>query len=295
MENWRFIPKTDINEYLIDDFNLRIKSYKSKLNFDANLHYFNDLYCDLYYFLKYRDSYIKISLHFKLKPHNLDCLDALIDYFITKENIILSPIAEMSLNFIIQSTDINIKVPFLWGSQKQRIGKVTCEINSILLKPDSKDKLIKLIGFRSSLISKVFMRNFNDTKNFLISQSDREIEKLEKLLSLNLLSDIQMYDDLTSLECKVSSNFKLANKRKTDFIKIISAMYDARMFETSDGFIASNKQALLNEFGKILDENFGAYSTILSQAKNVEKDSFMKPFKEISRKAEDYYNLKNEN
>ena len=71
-------------------------------------------------------------------------------------------------------------------------------------------------------------------------------------------------------------------------------MYDARMFETRDGFIASSKQALLNEFGKILDENFSAYSTTLSQAKNAEKESFMKPFKEISRKAEDYYNQKNE-
>jgi hypothetical protein len=91
------------------------------------------------------------------------------------------------------------------------------------------------------------------------------------------------------------TRFKLASKRKTDFIKLVSAMYDARMFETSDGFIASSKQALLNEFGKILNENFSAYSTTLSQAKNAEKESFMKPFKEISRKAEDYYNLKNEN
>jgi len=86
-----------------------------------------------------------------------------------------------------------------------------------------------------------------------------------------------------------TSRFRLASKKKTDFIKIVSAMYDARMFETEDGFITSSKQELLNEFGRIVGEEFGTYSVLLSKAKAVEKDVFMKPFKEIEKKGEEYY------
>jgi len=83
--------------------------------------------------------------------------------------------------------------------------------------------------------------------------------------------------------------FRLAPKRKTDFIKIISAMFDARMFETEDGYIASNKKEILNEFGRMLGEDFERYSSFLSLAKNSEINTFMKPFKDIEKKAEEYY------
>jgi len=83
--------------------------------------------------------------------------------------------------------------------------------------------------------------------------------------------------------------FRLAPKRKTDFIKIVSAMFDARMFETEDGYIACSKQEILNEFGKILGEEFKTYSVLLSKAKAAEKTVFLKPFKEIEKKGEEYY------
>jgi hypothetical protein len=85
------------------------------------------------------------------------------------------------------------------------------------------------------------------------------------------------------------SKFKLAYDKKTDFFKIISAMYDTRMFETNDGFIASNKEKIMIEFGKILGEDFSSYSTYLSMAKKTEKDVFMKIFKEIEKKGSEYY------
>lgn len=86
---------------------------------------------------------------------------------------------------------------------------------------------------------------------------------------------------------------KLASNKKTDFIKIISALYDARMFETEKGYIASNKQVVMDEFGKLLGENFKSYSTILSQSKNAELNSFLKPFKELEKRAKDYYEKEN--
>lgn len=64
------------------------------------------------------------------------------------------------------------------------------------------------------------------------------------------------------------SPFRIAEGKKTDFAKIISAMYDCRLFETEDCKIASNKQDLFNVFGRIFDADFSAYSTLLSSAKN---------------------------
>jgi hypothetical protein len=86
-----------------------------------------------------------------------------------------------------------------------------------------------------------------------------------------------------------TSKFKISFKKKTDFIKIISAMYDNRMFETEDGYLASSKQDLMNEFGRIVNEDLSNYSTLLSKSKNPEKDVFLKPFKDIEKKAEEYY------
>lgn len=86
-----------------------------------------------------------------------------------------------------------------------------------------------------------------------------------------------------------ASKFKLAYNKKTDFFKIISAMYDTRMFETKDGFTASNKEEIMTEFGKILGEDFSSYSTYLSMAKKAERDVFMKTFKEIEKKGAEYY------
>ncbi len=88
----------------------------------------------------------------------------------------------------------------------------------------------------------------------------------------------------------IASKFKLAHNKKTDFIKIISAMYDNRMFETEDGFLASNKQALMIELGQLFGEDLSKYSVLLSKSKNPEKDVFLRPFKDIEKKAEEYYN-----
>ena len=86
--------------------------------------------------------------------------------------------------------------------------------------------------------------------------------------------------------------FRLSKSRKTDFIKIVSAMYDTRMFETENGFIVSNKQALIVEFGTILGEDFSNYSVLLSQSKNADKTAFLKPFTDIQNKAGDSYDQK---
>lgn len=102
---------------------------------------------------------------------------------------------------------------------------------------------------------------------------------------LNDFSEMGRINSNNMPRCK----FKLSDKKKTDFIKLISAMYDNRMFETEAGYLVSNKQELMNEFGRVVNEDLSNYSVLLSKSKNPDKSVFLKPFKEIERKAEEYY------
>jgi len=83
---------------------------------------------------------------------------------------------------------------------------------------------------------------------------------------------------------------KLNSRRKTDVIKILSAMYDAHMFAGEDGKPLTNKQKLMESFGEFLDDDFSAYSASLSQAKTREDKTFLRPFKEIEKEAIRYFN-----
>ena len=104
-----------------------------------------------------------------------------------------------------------------------------------------------------------------------------EIDELKKQID-QLNSDIN---------AQTPNKYKLTEGKKTDFIKIISAMYDLRLFSTTDGRIANNKQKLFDELGKFFNENFKDYSKALSQAK--QQNNFMNVFDDLKTKADDYY------
>lgn len=97
------------------------------------------------------------------------------------------------------------------------------------------------------------------------------------------------------VELTGNDQINFAINRKTDFIKLVSAMYDMQMFVKADGSKATNKKKLFQEFSKIFDTNFSDYSSSLTQSKISEKETFMKPFWEITQNGEEYYNRKNEN
>lgn len=85
-----------------------------------------------------------------------------------------------------------------------------------------------------------------------------------------------------------SAKYRIANRRGTDFIKIISAMYDLRLFMTPEGLIASNKQDVMNAFGKVLQMDMSSYSTLLSTAKG--NANFLEIFDSLKNAAEKYQN-----
>lgn len=96
-------------------------------------------------------------------------------------------------------------------------------------------------------------------------------------------TDINLIEDKTS---STASNYTIENK--TDFIKIISAMYDCRMFKTIDGRIASNKKELIKALGEFFNIEINDYSKLLSAAKNT--NNYLEIFDKLKQKGEDYYN-----
>lgn len=95
-------------------------------------------------------------------------------------------------------------------------------------------------------------------------------------------------DQATTTPPATTSPYRITSKRKTDVIKILSAMYDAKMFVNKDDNPVTNKQKLMDAFGEFLGDDFSKYSALLSQSKNRERRTFMRPFTEIEKAAERY-------
>jgi hypothetical protein len=109
-----------------------------------------------------------------------------------------------------------------------------------------------------------------------------ELERVEFELKINRVSNKETIS-------KKSLNFKIASKRKTDVVKILSAMYDSKLFANAEGQPATNKQELMEAFGEFIGENLSAYSTMLSQAKNNNPDFYLKTFDDLKRAGREYF------
>ena len=112
-----------------------------------------------------------------------------------------------------------------------------------------------------------------------------EIERLKSLAQLIGSNHVTPHKKLPV------SGMKMALKRKTDVIKILSAMYDTGMFVDEEGKPLKNKQKMMDAFGEFLGDDFSAYSTLLSQAKDKGTDTFMKPLKDIEKAFLKYLNF----
>lgn len=101
----------------------------------------------------------------------------------------------------------------------------------------------KMTDKLSTIIRKAQDHNLLDYAEIDIILSD--IEHIGKLLN-RVASDLQKLFDKFQPQTQSIKNSSTASsyaiENKTDFIKIISAMYDCRMFKTIDGNIASNKK-----------------------------------------------------
>lgn len=85
--------------------------------------------------------------------------------------------------------------------------------------------------------------------------------------------------------------YGLKEGRLTDFVKVVSAMYDLDMFYALDGRKPS-KKALIVALGKFLGEEVKNPLQLLGSAKN--NDNYLKVFDDLRERAEKYYSRENE-
>lgn len=148
-----------------------------------------------------------------------------------------------------------------------------------------------------------------DAKKYLLHTKIMEKNLLVKLSLVSKNFDISIYDEAKYVGFEWASefvkdeesikkynnanytsinNYKISDNKKTDFIKIISAMYDLRMFESIDGKYASNKKKLIEDIGVFFNTDIKDYSVLLSKAKS-SSANFLDVFDQLKTKAEIYY------
>ena len=158
------------------------------------------------------------------------------------------------------------------------------EIVDIQIEKDRKDKIINLYLEVSSYIT-----SLKDNVYMLLEQW----EKMGEPFSEPIIKKGRNAKSEPKNEIK-PSGYRLASKKKTDFVKIISAMYEAKIFVNQEGKPLTNKQELMNAFGTLLNDDFSSYSTLLAQAKDGDDKKYMKIFDIIKQKGWDYLNNLNE-
>jgi len=237
-----------------------------------------------------------------------------IDFFETKKNKDTYPrLYEYTKIFIRLNKDVHYFIRFLDNLEKQLIelesiwdfcSEYSGSFNfKILLNEANKESdLNKKKQVYVDAIAAYSMYWIDN--EYIFKKSDKEYEQaLEHFEDYKFgcqkaidVIDFQLKNNSTIISTQEIGNnvtefskFKLSKRKKTDFIKIINSMYGCRFFQTENGFEASNKQELFNEFGRLLNEDFSKYSTMLALSKKAEKPIFMKPFKDIETIASDYF------
>lgn len=140
-----------------------------------------------------------------------------------------------------------------------------------------------------------YLLHWKDIQNrFMTPLYRRGTEKLKEWLDDFVKSDEFLTDEFEKVfhggesmaEAVEISSYRLAEKHKTNFAKIISAMYDLHMFEDETGKVASNKQKLMNALGGFLGMDYKNLSQLLNAAK--QNGNYTEIFDKLKEKAEKF-------
>ena len=93
----------------------------------------------------------------------------------------------------------------------------------------------------------------------------------------------EMDEDCSGSE---KSCYRIAEKHKTNFAKILSAMYELKMFEDDKGLIASNKQNLISSIGRFFNLDYKNLPQLLNAAK--QNGNYTDIFDKLKEKAKDF-------
>jgi hypothetical protein len=282
-----FTPKTDIEEYLNNDFNLEIfEDLTENEDWQGTfkpLEFLNLLYeqfeivntnkekplsvvkhlfglkleqTKLYYLLYYLKRYIYKHSGSEYEPKDKQL--SICRGFIEKEYDKLE--AEL-----YPKTEPEKENKYDFQKVKQHIETLTTV----------KDKIKYLIEIKTD-----YKQNTNDWDVWAYkdgktfdAKCDMEIDKLQKLFNLETAPTIP----------KAKPVFKLSDKKgaKTDLIRVLNALYELRLFNKTDGQIPT-KQEFIETMGEYLGVDLSKYHSNLSQAlQNQPLEVNLKVFEEM--------------
>lgn len=139
---------------------------------------------------------------------------------------------------------------------------------------------------RERMLPSIWRRGEGGLKRW-IDEYWRSGEYLTDVIHDALHEEMNLEND-TSAVIKHPSGFRIAKNQKTNFAKIISAMFDLHMFEDENGKIASSKQKLLDDLGAFFGTDFKNLSQLLNAGK--QNANYTEIFDKLKNKAEQYDN-----
>lgn len=105
----------------------------------------------------------------------------------------------------------------------------------------------------------------NDTKFNYLFRNNNDVETLEESATMNI----------------TVGPYKIVKGKESQFVSVISVLYDLRFFEKEDGLYATNKDELVNAF---LNKNKRVADVIY---KTIENDTYMSIFQQMIDKAQE--------
>jgi hypothetical protein len=191
---------------------------------------------------------------------NLDkLLDKKIKTFIKRETATDKDIDEI---FDDSSSDADIEI------QDQRISELENEVNQLVREKAEIEKQCKAS---------------RDKEEELRSENEKNKTECQRLLQLNGELEKQLHDEVIH-----SGDIIIAEDRKIDVIKVIHAMCKIGLFRLKNGKKFTIK-AVMEYFGKVLNDNFSEYNSNLSTSKATTKeDTFLEVFDELRGEANKY-------
>jgi hypothetical protein len=137
--------------------------------------------------------------------------------------------------------------------------------------------------------SRMLNPNFDSDKELVLGQIDdlkEEVNQLAREKAALENSNLELLE-MANLS---KSNIVIADDRKIDVIKVLHAMCKIGLFKTKDGSKFTIK-AVMEFFGRILNDNFSEYSSNLSTSKSTAKnDTFLEIFDKLRDEAKKYLN-----
>lgn len=141
-----------------------------------------------------------------------------------------------------------------------------------------------------------YLLYWQQTQNrFMTPAYRRGTERLKEWLAVFVASDEFLTDEFERVfngeeeavvEVLEMSFYRIAEKHKANFAKIISAAYELHMFEDETGKVASNKQNLMNALGAFFGVDYKNLSQLLYSAK--QNGNYTEIFDKLKEKAEKY-------